>query len=187
MAQIHTQGHLSTLSTDLGAVKKPQFTVIIAATLDTVLVLFRVDPFYINKTSITLSSANTQPCIHIHTCRQRRAPARLPTLCERKSARVFEVCLIKHRVCSTTSGCHSLYSSLHPDTAIHASCQFFSLSLHLSCRSLHSHLTFSTISSYNSLSIPSPFSTFFPFWIVFIALTNHIVIAFDTNLIKIHG
>lgn len=42
----HTQGHSSTLFTGLGAARKPQFTAMnISATVVTVLVLFRVDPF----------------------------------------------------------------------------------------------------------------------------------------------
>lgn len=42
----HTQGHSSTLFTELGAARKPQFTAVnISATVVTVLVLFRDDPF----------------------------------------------------------------------------------------------------------------------------------------------
>lgn len=42
----HTQGHSSTLFTDLRASRKLWFTAFgTAATIDTVLVVFRVDPF----------------------------------------------------------------------------------------------------------------------------------------------
>lgn len=43
VVQIHTQGHSSTLSTGLGDGRKSPITA--ADTVDTVLVLFRVDPF----------------------------------------------------------------------------------------------------------------------------------------------
>lgn len=107
--------------------------------------------------------------------------------------------LIKQRVCSTTSGCHSLYSSLHPETAIHASCQF-SPFLSISHTPLHPRLThppFSPSHRRSSVFIfcfpPSFLFFFLVIWdwfktfFVIIALTNHIVIASDTNLIMIHG
>lgn len=85
--------------------------------------------------------------------KRKYAALRLPALCMRKSARVFEVCLIKQRVCSTTSWCHSLYSSLRPETAIYTSCQFSLLFPVSIIPSLHlSYISFWSISSLSIFS-----------------------------------
>lgn len=57
----HTQGHSSTLSTD-----SPFATVDIAATVDTVLVLFRVDPI-LDKQNINNAFLSKHVAVHART------------------------------------------------------------------------------------------------------------------------